>query len=91
MHTRWNPLARAGAWFGLVIGAYDESGRLLPEALEYLSRGSYRANSSRERGIRLALVRLGYLKRWCGGIYHIRTKKPIPYPWEREAERKAWH
>ena len=67
-----------GVWSGMVTGfhkAWDE--HLINDAVEFLNKENYTASSPKERGIRKALVDLGYLKRkWFIGSY-IRTDKPI--------------
>lgn len=84
-----------GAAQGIVQGWYKGLGVLTPAAAAYLVKSAgvrgYKADTPKERGIRAALVELGYLRWVWWRFKYVRTYKPVPLfsPVIREAVRKA--
>lgn len=65
----------AGIASGVVKGWFGKTGRLTPAAQRYLDGGDYSAESYRDRGIRRALVELGFLRPRWGGLLGYRRAR----------------
>ncbi len=60
-----NPIIQ-GTYSGTVMALHDHGFRL-PDAEEFLNRGSYECATAKERGIRDGLLKIGALRRnWLG-------------------------